>query len=118
MLRDLITTLNRGNNIKLAGEIPHINALQLMQRAKIFLHTSNYEGLGTVCIEALYAGSHVVSFTKPMDLDIQHWHHVRDEAEMTKKVRELLQDTAISHESVCPFSSNDIAVSMMNLFCS
>ena len=112
----LISELQLNDRIKLTGEIPHCTALQSMQRAKIFLHTSNYEGFGTVCLEALYAGAHVVSFTKPMDIDIPHWHHVNNENEMTIKVRELLQDDTTVYESVCVYSSDDIAKSMLKLF--
>ncbi|MEI9943386.1 MAG: glycosyltransferase family 4 protein [Chitinophagaceae bacterium] len=53
--------------ISLVGELPYEEVLQLMQRTKIFLHTSRYEGFGVVCIEALYAGAKVISFTKPMN---------------------------------------------------
>ena len=117
-LNKMITDLRIQKNITLAGEIPHSEVLKSMQQAKIFLHTSNYEGFGTVCLEALYAGAHVVSFTKPMDIDIPHWHHVSNIEEMGNKVYALLSDFQISHQLVCPFSSDDIAVSMMKLFCS
>lgn len=115
-LLSLIEALHLQNNITLRDEIPHQEALRLMQQAKIFLHTSNYEGLGTVCIEALYAGAHVVSFTKPMDTEIFHWHHVNNEDGMVKKVEILLGDTTITHESVMPYSTADIAKQMMALF--
>ena len=64
--------------------------LQLMKRAKIFLHTSSYEGFSTVCLEALYAGCHVISFIKPMEHDIGHWHIVQSKEEMVKKAMEIL----------------------------
>jgi len=115
-LKSAIETLGLHKNITLAGEIPHAEVLQLMQRSKIFLHTSNYEGFGTVCLEALYAGAHVVSFTKPMDREIPHWHHLGSKDEMTQKVIELLQDATIKYGQVCAYSAGDVAVEMMSLF--
>jgi DNA-binding NarL/FixJ family response regulator len=34
------------STIVLTGELSHIATLQLMQRTKLFLHTSSYEGFG------------------------------------------------------------------------
>jgi len=114
-LDTLISELQLKESITFMGEIPHRQALQSMQRAKIFLHTSNYEGFGTVCLEALYAGAHVVTFTKPMDIEIPNWHHVNSEEEMIIKVLELLQDDATIYESLCVYSSRDIAIAMIKL---
>ena len=66
-LQSLITALGLQSNISLTGELSHPEVLQWMQRTKIFLHPSSYEGFGVVCIEALHAGAHVISFVKPMD---------------------------------------------------
>jgi glycosyltransferase involved in cell wall biosynthesis len=49
-----------------------------MERAKIFLHPSSYEGYSTVCLEALFAGCHVVSFTSAQNSAIDHWHVAAD----------------------------------------
>ena len=57
-LRSMIEERDMQSNITLAGEISHDQVLKLMQRSKIFLHPSNYEGYGTVCLEALCAGAH------------------------------------------------------------
>ena len=84
-LQKLIEQYQLQDNIILTGEKPHTETLRLMQRTKIFLHTSNYEGFSTVCLEALYAGCHVISFIKPMQHDIDHWHIVKTKVEMIKK---------------------------------
>ena len=115
-LNKLILNFKIQNNISLAGEIPHNEVLKLMKRTKIFLHTSNYEGFGTVCLEALCAGTHVVSFTKPMDGHIDHWHHVTNFDEMVEKVSLLLNDKGLSHDPVIPYSSNVVAKIMMELY--
>lgn len=103
-------------NVTLKGEVPHAAVLQMMKQAKIFLHTSRYEGLGTVCIEALYAGAHVVSFTKPMDGTIPHWHHVNNIDEMVIKVKELLSDPTTEYYSITAYKAEDIATTLMELF--
>ena len=90
-LQKLIVHHQLQNNILLTGEKPHAETLRLMQRTKVFLHTSNYEGFSTVCLEALYAGCHVISFIKPMQHDIDHWHIVQTKEEMVKKAIGILK---------------------------
>ena len=104
------------NNITLAGEKPHAETLRLMQRTKVFLHTSNYEGFSTVCLEALYAGCHVISFIKPMQHDIDHWHIVQTKEEMVCKALYLLNDTATQYKPVSAYSMDESARTIMNLF--
>jgi hypothetical protein len=87
-----------------------------MQRTKIFLHTSNYEGFSTVCIEAMYAGAHVISFCYPLDHPVPHWHVVNNAEEMTAKAIELLQDAGTAYEPVLLYSMDDSARSIMKLF--
>ncbi|MDR3681799.1 MAG: glycosyltransferase family 4 protein [Flavipsychrobacter sp.] len=111
-----VIALKIQENMSLKGEVPHADVLQYMQRTKIFLHTSNYEGFGTVCLEALHAGAHVVSFTQPMDVTIPHWHHVSNKDEMVMKVKELLTDELTPFYSVTPYKADDVAIAMMALF--
>ena len=60
-LKKLISEHQLQNNIELLGEVKHEDVLKLMNRSKIFLHTSQYEGNSTVLMEALYNGCEVVS---------------------------------------------------------
>jgi glycosyltransferase involved in cell wall biosynthesis len=115
-LQTLITAYGLESNITLAGELPHPEVLQCMQRAKIFLHPSSYEGFGVVCIEALYAGCHVISFCKPMYRDIEHWHIVKSKDEMLGKVLDILQNHDTAYKQVIPFEMNDTVKKMMGLF--
>ncbi len=114
-LQVLIADYGLQQNIMLTGELPHSETLQWMQRAKIFLHPSSYEGFGLVMIEALYAGCEVISFCKPMNQDINHWHIVQDPFEMQQKSIELLQSN-LPQERVCPFNIDDSAKKIMGLF--
>ena len=100
-LQDLISSKNLEDTIKLVGELPHQELLKYMQRAKVFLHPSAYEGFGIVCIEALFAGCNVVSFCKPMDQTISRWYIVDNEGDMIREALELLGRS--EHKSDQPF---------------
>ncbi|HEX6192624.1 MAG TPA: glycosyltransferase family 4 protein [Chitinophagaceae bacterium] len=89
-LRQLIQEHGLQETVTLTGELTHADVLKHMQRTKIFIHPSAYEGFGVVCLEALAAGCQVVSFVKPMRKSIQQWSIVRDKKEMIQKTFELL----------------------------
>jgi hypothetical protein len=69
-----------------------------------------------VCLEALYAGCHVISFCKPMNIDFEHWHVVKTEEEMIEKSLEILNDTEIQYKSVRAYSINETAKLVLKLF--
>lgn len=115
-LQQQITSLKLNNNISLIGEIPHHEVLQIMQRSKILLHTSSYEGFGQVCQEALFAGAYVISFCKPMNKEIKNWYIVKNGEEMADKVREILKFSSENYEPVKMYNINDIAKEIMTLF--
>jgi glycosyltransferase involved in cell wall biosynthesis/ubiquinone/menaquinone biosynthesis C-methylase UbiE len=100
----------------LLGETPHQEVLAIMQRTKILLHTSDYEGFGVVCLEALYAGAHVISFIKPMNREIAHWHVVRTMEEMTEKARQLLSARDTEYTPVCPYLMEDTVKAVLRLY--
>lgn len=111
-----IRSLGLGSTISLASELSYPEVLKHMQRAKIFLHTSSYEGFGAVCIEALGAGAHVISFTKPMRAEIAHWQHAIDKDDMIQKTLELLDNPATDYSPVIPYTMEDSVKKMMKLF--
>ncbi len=102
-------------NISFAGALPHRSLLQLMQRSKIFLHPSSYEGFGMVCAEALYAGAQVISFCKPVDAPVRNWHIVANEIQMKEKAEGLLH-TLPQPEKIMYCSNAETADAMMKLF--
>ena len=87
-----------------------------MQRSKIFLHPSSYEGFGVVCLEALYAGAHVISFCKPMIKDIEHWHIVNSKEEMLKKLLKILCNTSTEYRAILVSSIDESAKAVMQIF--
>jgi glycosyltransferase involved in cell wall biosynthesis len=99
----------------MTGELPYSEVLKLMQQAKIFLHPSSYEGFGCVCLEALQAGAHVISFCKPMNMDITHWHIVKDKDVAIEKALGLLSDQHTGYNPVKGFSIKGTVTTMMKL---
>jgi ubiquitin-protein ligase len=87
-----------------------------MQQTKIFLHPSAYEGFGVVCLEALYAGARVVSFTRPLDSIISNWYVVHSVDEMASKVQELLEEPAPDYRPVLVHRMRDTVDAVMRLF--
>jgi glycosyltransferase involved in cell wall biosynthesis len=115
-IQTMIDVMDLENNIKLLGRQTHEQVLGLMQKSKVFLHTSNYEGFGAVCLEALYAGAQVVSFVKPMNAEIKNWHIVQNKEEMLKMIRNILQDSNPVYQSILPYSIHDNAKAAIKLF--
>jgi len=108
--------LELGGRVDLIGPRTHAEVLQYMQRSRILLHTSAYEGFGTVMIEALYAGAHVISFVDTVGVPVKNWHVVGSEEEMVEVAVRLLSDAATVYESVQPFTMEDSARAMMELY--
>jgi glycosyltransferase involved in cell wall biosynthesis len=115
-LKALILEYRLQGNVTMTGELPHIDILRMMQRARVFLHTSSYEGFSTVCLEALYAGAQVVSFRKAMDAFIPHWHVVKTKDDLIGKVFEILGDEGVDHVPVFGYAMDDSARAMMKLY--
>ncbi len=115
-LQEMIGQMGLDRRVVLAGEKSHSETIGIMQRAKILLHTSSYEGFSTVCLEALYAGAHVISFTDPVGVAVKNWHVVTDKAAMADRALALLQDPHTVYEPVRVHTMDDSAKEMMALF--
>jgi glycosyltransferase involved in cell wall biosynthesis len=116
VIRAMISKEGIEDHFALLGEKPYREALGLMQRARILLHTSEYEGFGLVCLEALYAGAHVISFCRPLNGEIPNWHIVRNTGEMISKAAGILLDPETKYEPVLPYTLDDTVNSIMKLF--
>jgi glycosyltransferase involved in cell wall biosynthesis len=115
-LQQLIGQLGLEGRIRLAGGQSHQTALEFMQRSRVLLHTSSYEGFSTVCLEALYAGAHVISFCDAVGAPVKNWHVVSSTDEMTRLAKTLLLDEGTIYESVQLYTMDDSARQMMELF--
>lgn len=115
-LEELIAQHSPQDNVTLVGDLSHSCTVAMMQRAKVFLHPSSYEGFGVVCLEALYAGAHVISFVQPMNEKIRQWHVVKTIEEMINTAMQILQNPASLFESHLPFSMEETARKIGQLF--
>jgi glycosyltransferase involved in cell wall biosynthesis len=115
-LQRLIEQYGLQENIRLTGELPHQKVLLLMKRSKVFLHPSNYEGLGVVCIEALYAGCHVISFVQPIHYDIEQWHIVQTKEAFTEQAAAILHNPSSQYKSVLTFTARESVEKIMQLY--
>ena len=114
-LQSMINKLRLENNVTMTGELPYNEVLKVMQRAKVFLHPSSYEGFGCVCLEALYAGAHVISFCKPINRDVTHWHIVNDKEAAILKALKILNDRYTDYKPVDGFGINNTVTGMIKL---
>jgi glycosyltransferase involved in cell wall biosynthesis len=115
-LQSLISKFKLESSVTMTGELPYNEVLKLMQRAKVFLHPSSYEGFSGVCMEALCAGSHVISFCKPMNIAIPHWHIAKNKEGMTRETLRILQDPMTKYLSPHCYPMRDCVNQVMNLF--
>ncbi len=115
-LKQLISESGLTTTIKLTGRLPYTEVLSLMQKSKVFLHPSSYEGFSGVCAEALYAGSHVISFCKAMNDEIEHWHIVSSKEDMIQKILSLLESPSTIYKQVLFCSIDDVVKKMIPLF--
>ena len=115
-LKTLVKSHRLEKNVLFTGELTHTEVLGLMQRSKVFLHPSNYEGFSTVLSEALYGGAHVVSFCKPMNRDFRHHHVVKSADEMNTEVLAILRTKKLDHQPVLIYPAQQIAKNIISLF--
>jgi glycosyltransferase involved in cell wall biosynthesis len=115
-LQSLVNKFELEKNVRMTGELPYDEVLKLMQRAKILLHPSSYEGFSGVCMEALSAGSQVISFCKPMNSNIPRWHIVKNREEMIKETLGILRNPGERYQSLPCYPMKHCVNKIMDLF--
>jgi glycosyltransferase involved in cell wall biosynthesis len=115
-LRALIAKYDLEKNVMLTGELAHEEIIRTMNRSKVFLHPSNYEGLSVVCIEALQAGCRVISLIQPMSYPIDHWSVADTIEKMIVIAKSILHNPAVTYTPVLPFTTRDSVKNIMHLF--
>jgi len=115
-LEQLIGESGLASNIQLIGQLPYTEVLSFMQRSKVFLHPASYEGFSGVCLEALYAGCHVISFCRAMNNEIDQWHIVLSKEEMAQEALSILQNPSTVYKQVLFSSIDEMAKKMIALF--
>lgn len=114
-LEQLVHEKNLGAHIRITGELPHSQLLNLMQQSRVLVHPSSYEGFGMVQAEALFAGCAVVSFVQPVAKEIPGWNIVADTDAMFEKTVQLLNKDPEPALSPFPFLINETAAAFIRL---
>ena len=115
-LQSLIESADLQSNIFLTGELPHPDVLQWMQRGKVFLHPSSYEGFSIACLEALWSGADVLSFVRPMNKEIENWYVLKNKEEMIQKAIEILISPKAEYKSIIPYTFEQTVEKFSKLF--
>ena len=63
-LRQLVDSLGAGDSVTFLGAIPRLEKIDLMQRCKVYIQPSQFEGFGVAVLEAMSCGSAVL--TRPV----------------------------------------------------
>jgi glycosyltransferase involved in cell wall biosynthesis len=90
-LKSLALSFGFSDNI-LCGEVPNEKVIENMYNARIFLHTSSFEGQSAVITNAVRAGMHVVCFDVGRIEHSERIHVCADEQAMAEKIAVLLLD--------------------------
>jgi glycosyltransferase involved in cell wall biosynthesis len=114
-IKEIIKEHGLENNLGLVGEMPHEKVFSYMQRSKIFLHTSSYEGQSTVIMEALANGLHIVCFDiGRIHVDGKIWAcHTKDE--MLQKLKELLS-SPLTYEPIILLTNEDMVREFLKVY--
>lgn len=114
-LEMLIEKYGLQQHLQLKGELPYQETLHYMQRARVFIHPSAYEGFGCVCTEALYAGAKVIRFTQPMKKVMRNTFQVNNTDELAGCAIQLLTSETV-YECVNEFPIEETVQKLAALF--
>lgn len=111
----LVNDLGLENVIRFTGTLPRENVFEYMQRSKILLHTSTYEGQCHSFLEAFACGMHVVSFDVGR-VEKSNRHIVApDKTEMIIQLKEVLT-SAVTFEPMNFVHGKEIVQTYLNLY--
>ncbi|MGX7667209.1 glycosyltransferase [Flavobacterium pedocola] len=97
-----IRELNLETTLQLKGELPYLETLKLLSKAKILLHTSTYESFGLVFAEALQSKTLIVSEKTGCTFETENWVTATSKEEMIEACLTLL-DKPFSEVTPNPF---------------
>lgn len=92
--RERLTQLAEGEKIEFMGFIPEEEKLMMLQRAKILLTCSEFEGFGIVPIEAFACGAFPIVSDIPTHREVigKHGFIFRSTSEAVQRILDLLSD--------------------------
>lgn len=90
MLKEMSTKNGINRNIEFTGLLPRKEIFKLMNKSKIFVHPSMFEGSGFVFAEALANGMNIVSFNVGYAQQSSKWFIANDENDFISITNKLL----------------------------
>ena len=90
MLKDMSILYKINKNIEFTGLLSRKDIFILMQKSKIFVHPSGFEGSGFVFAEALANGMNIVSFNVGYAQKSEKWFIAKDDIEFISITQKLL----------------------------
>ncbi len=90
ILKKLSNEKGVSENIEFTGLLSRREIFKLMQKSKIFVHPSKFEGFGYVFAEALVNGMNIVSFNVGHAHAHPKWSIAKDEQDFVKIIKRLL----------------------------
>ena len=115
-LKEKTAVLSLTNNINFLGLMEHAQILDLMQNAKIFLHTSEYEGNSTVLMEALYCGCYVFSTQSLSNRIVENLYIAKNKQTFVKIISDQLRKKDINYSPVLFNDMRDSVRKIMSLY--
>lgn len=114
-LQEKINHLKLENTITLTGKLPYSETLENISKAKILLHTSNYEGFGMVFAEALQSKTLIVSKNVGCAFPSENWLIGETKEEMILACQKALS-IAFSENFSNPFTIEKTVENYLNLY--
>ena len=96
-LKKVVEEIGIEANVEFTGLLNRKDIFKLMQRSKIFVHPSLFEGSGYVFAEALANGMNIVSFNVGYSQDNPKWFIVNNEEEFFTITKKLLNENLSFH---------------------
>ena len=112
-LEQFALKLGLSGNIRFAGDLPRPEVLARMRKAKILLHTADFESFGYVLAEAARAGCRVVS--TPVGIAPELGAVAENIEDLARLVAEDLQQPIEEH-SFAPFTMEKTAEAYLRLY--
>ena len=89
-LKNMANGKGVGENIEFTGLLSRQEIFKLMQKSKIFVHPSKFEGSGFVFAEALVNGMNIVSFNVGYAQEHPKWFIAKDEKDFIQIAKDLI----------------------------
>jgi glycosyltransferase involved in cell wall biosynthesis len=115
VLKEAVKAYKLQNNLELIGGLAHSDVFSYMQKSKIFLHTSTYEGQSTVIMEALANGLNVVCFDiGRVHVEGRIWV-CKTKDEILCKLKELVS-SILTFEPIILSTSDDMVKAFLKVY--